>query len=64
MQRTVVRLPDGIETVTESDWEWFLTDIIFLGRNSRIFMIGNNLGDRCIVETIGPQAIVTGLIAK
>ena len=21
-------------------------------------------GDRCIVETIGPQAIVTGLIAK
>jgi len=22
------------------------------------------VGDRCIVETIGPQAIVTGLIAK
>ena len=40
------------ETVTESDWNWFLSDIIFLGKDSRIFYIANNLGDRCIAERL------------
>ena len=40
------------ETVTETDWNWFLSDVMFLGKSSRIFLIGNNLGERCIVERI------------
>ncbi|MBR1603846.1 MAG: phage terminase large subunit [Synergistaceae bacterium] len=40
------------ETVTESDWDWFLSDVYFLGKNSRIFLIGNNLGERCIIEQV------------
>ena len=40
------------ETVTASDWDWFLSDVYFLGQSSRIFVIGNNLGERCIMECI------------
>ena len=40
------------ETVTETDWDWFLSDILFLGKQSRIFLIGNNLGERCIIERV------------
>mgnify|MGYP000852222810 FL=1 len=40
------------ETVTEADWDWFLSDVYFLGQTSRIFLIGNNLGERCIVERV------------
>lgn len=40
------------ETVTATDWEWFLSDVLFLGQSSRIFLIGNNLGERCIIEQI------------
>lgn len=40
------------ETVTESDWNWFLSDIVFLGKDSRIFYIANNLGDKCIAERL------------
>ena len=40
------------ETVTASDWDWFLSDVYFLGQASRIFVIGNNLGERCIMECI------------
>lgn len=41
------------ETVHETDWEWFDSDVRYLGsENSRIFMIGNNLGERCIMERI------------
>lgn len=40
------------ETVTEADWDWFLSDVYFLGQSSRIFLIGNNLGERCIVERV------------
>lgn len=40
------------ETVTETDWEWFLSDVYFLGQSSRIFLIGNNLGERCIIERV------------
>ena len=38
------------ETVSENDWKWFMSDIYFLGHESRIFMIGNNLGERSIIE--------------
>lgn len=38
------------ETVTETDWNWFLSDIVFLGKTARIFLIGNNLGERCVIE--------------
>lgn len=34
----------------ERDWDWFLSDIMFLGNASRIFLIGNNLGEKCVIE--------------
>lgn len=40
------------ETVTAGDWDWFLSDVYFLGQMSRIFLIGNNLGERCIMEQV------------
>lgn len=40
------------ETVCQSDWDWFLSDVTFLGKNSRIFLIGNNLGEKCIIERV------------
>jgi len=38
------------ETVTAADWEWFLSDVVFLGERTRIFFIGNNLGEKCCLE--------------
>ncbi len=38
------------ETIMAADWDWFLSDIKFLGKTSRIFMIGNNLGEKCVIE--------------
>ena len=40
------------DTVCEIDWDWFLGDVKFLGQTCRIFIIGNNLGERCILERI------------
>lgn len=40
------------ETVTDTDWDWFLSDIMFLGQRTRIFMIGNNLGESCLIERV------------
>lgn len=40
------------ETVTVNDWDWFLSDVYFLGQSTRIFLIGNNLGQRCIIESV------------
>jgi len=40
------------ETVCKADWEWFLSDVTFLGKKSRIFLIGNNLGEKCIIERV------------
>lgn len=39
-------------TVLESDWNWCLSDVMFVGQSSRIFLIANNLGERCIIERI------------
>ena len=46
------------ETVLASDWEWFLSDLLFLGQSGsgRIFLIGNNLGAGCIIERVFEQA--------
>ena len=40
------------DTVMDDDWKWFLSDVKFLGQKCRIFMIGNNLGEKCILEMI------------
>ena len=40
------------ETVLANDWNWFMSDVMFLGKNTRIFLIGNNLGEKCIVERV------------
>lgn len=52
------------ETVCESDWKWFMSDIYFLGHESRIFMIGNNLGERSIIERMIKDADVWGFEAE
>lgn len=38
------------ETILEKDWDWFLSEVTFLGKDTRIFLIGNNLGEKCIVQ--------------
>lgn len=48
------------EVILEADWKWFLSDIIFLGQKTRIFLIGNNLGDKCIVERVMKNANAFG----
>ena len=40
------------KTVLNDDWDWFLSDIIFLGKEVRIFMLGNNLGESCVIERV------------
>jgi predicted phage terminase large subunit-like protein len=44
------------EVVTESDWTWYLSDVTFLGVSTRIFLIGNNLGERSIIERVFANA--------
>jgi len=44
------------EVVPENDWDWFLSDVMFLGQTARVFMIANNLGERCIVERVANNA--------
>lgn len=48
------------DKIPDDDWKWFLGDVIFLGKNTRIFLIGNNLGDRCIVERVMNNAATLG----
>lgn len=40
------------DVIQEKDWEWFLADVKPLGKNTRIFIIGNNLGEKCLIEKI------------
>lgn len=40
------------ETIMANDWNWFLSDIKFLAKVCRIFLIGNNMGEKCIVEMV------------
>ncbi len=44
------------ETIQESDWNWFLSDVMFLGQKTRIFLIGNNIGERSIIERVFADA--------
>ena len=40
------------QVALESDWNWFLSNVIFLGQTTRVFLIGNNLGEKCIIERV------------
>ena len=40
------------DTVQSNDYDWFLSDAYFLGKKTRIFMIGNNLGEKCLIEQV------------
>jgi len=44
------------DTVMDADWKWFLDDVCFLGKHTRIFLIGNNLGEKCIIERVFDNA--------
>lgn len=44
------------EVVPDQDWDWFLSDVMFLAQSARVFIIGNNLGERCIIERIAKNA--------
>lgn len=44
------------ETILENDWNWFLSDIKFLSKSCRIFLIGNNMGEKCIIEMVRKHA--------
>ncbi len=52
------------EAVTLKDWDWFLSDVYFLGKNTRIFLIGNNLGERCIIERVLQSADLLNFTAR
>ena len=40
------------QAALDSDWTWFRSEVGFLGRDTRFFMIANNLGEKCIIEQI------------
>ena len=40
------------DTIQKNDYDWFLSDVYFLGKKTRIFMIGNNLGEKCLIEQV------------
>lgn len=40
------------DLIPEKDWDWFLSDVLFLGKASRLFLIGNNIGARCVIERV------------
>lgn len=40
------------DTIQQNDYDWFLSDVYFLGRKTRIFFIGNNLGEKCLIEQV------------
>ena len=48
------------DTILDADWQWFLSDVMFLGQHTRIFLIGNNLGEKCIVERVFNAAAELG----
>ena len=40
------------KTVLEDDFLWYDSDIKYLGRDTRVFFIGNNLGEKCLIERV------------
>lgn len=51
-------------TTLEKDWGWFLSDCVFLGQSTRIFLIGNNLGQGCVIERVFDAARELGFVAE
>lgn len=48
------------DAIQADDWEWFNSDVLFLGKKTRIFMIGNNLGASCLIERVAENATQLG----
>ena len=40
------------DTILDHDWDWFISDVKMLGKNTRFFLIGNNLGEGCLIERV------------
>ena len=40
------------DVTLEKDWDWFLSDVKPLWKNTRIFIIWNNLWQKCLIEKI------------
>ncbi|MDD4422729.1 MAG: phage terminase large subunit [Eubacteriales bacterium] len=40
------------DLILHKDLKWFLGDVLFLGETCRVFMIGNNLGEKCLIEYV------------
>ena len=40
------------DLILKKDLKWFLGDVLFLGETCRVFMIGNNLGEKCLIEYV------------
>lgn len=58
-------LEDASSPVTlERDWDWFLGDVLFLGNSTRIFLIGNNLGENCVIERVIRSSRELGFLAE
>lgn len=44
------------DSILRKDLKWFMGDVLFLGERCRIFMIGNNLGEKCLIEQVFADA--------
>ena len=40
------------DLILRKDLKWFLGDVLFLGESCRVMMIGNNLGEKCLIEYV------------
>lgn len=40
------------DLILRKDLKWFLGDVLFLGETCRVMMIGNNLGEKCLIEYV------------
>ena len=40
------------DLILKKDLKWFLGDVLFLGESCRVMMIGNNLGEKCLIEYV------------
>lgn len=44
------------DLILKKDLKWFLGDVLFLGESCRVMMIGNNLGEKCLIEYVFANA--------
>jgi predicted phage terminase large subunit-like protein len=40
------------DTILSDDFLWYDSDVKYLGAETRVFMIGNNLGEKCLIERV------------